>query len=96
MLTNITYKSMDQDNNGYFTVAEVAKILGISRIAVYKRIKVGKMPVVKIGTHFVIPKESLAAIIDGTLDERKKQQLRKAIKKTIDDYGETLRLLGKE
>ena len=80
----------------YLTTSELAKLLGISRIAVFKKIKNGKIKAKKIGRNFVIDKKELGGILDESLTERKKIEISETVKKTIKEYGETLKLLGKE
>lgn len=80
----------------YLTTSELAKLLGISRIAVFKKIKSGKIKAKKIGRNFVIEKKELGGILDESLTERKKTEIDASVKKTIKEYGETLKLLGKE
>ena len=80
----------------HLTTAELAKLLGISRIAVFKKIKTGKIKAEKVGRNFVIDKKELGGILDDTLNENKKAEIREAVKKTIREYGETLKLLGQE
>ena len=80
----------------YLTTSELAKLLGISRIAVFKKIKTGKIKAKKIGRNFVIDKKELGGILDESLTERKKIEISETVKKTIKEYGETLKLLGKE
>lgn len=80
----------------YLTTAELSKLLGISRIAVFKKIKSGKIKAKKVGRNFVIDKKELGGILDDTLNEDKKAEIRKAVKKTVREYGETLKLLGQE
>ncbi|MEK7599115.1 MAG: helix-turn-helix domain-containing protein [Patescibacteria group bacterium] len=79
-----------------FSTKEVAEILGISRVAVFKKIKSGRMPAKKIGRNFVIEKKDLPAILGSVLTESKKREIEKAVDKTIREYGQTLKLLGKE
>ncbi len=43
----------------YFSIAQVAKILKISRIAVYKKVKKGQLPAIRIGKIYAIPRESI-------------------------------------
>lgn len=43
----------------YVSVAEAAKILGISRIAVFKKIQKGQLPAVKMGRSYAIDKREL-------------------------------------
>ena len=75
---------------------ELAKILGISRIAVFKKIKSGEIKAQKAGRNFVISQSDLAEILGNTLSEEKKRDIEKSVKKTVREYGETLKLLGKE
>jgi len=75
---------------------EAAKILGISRIAVFKKIKSGDIQAKKIGRNFVIDKKDLPSISGSVLTERKKREIEKSVRKTIKEYGQTLKLLGKE
>ena len=79
-----------------FSTIELARILGISRIAVFKKIKSGEIKAKKIGRNFVINRSDLAEILGDTLSEKKKREIEKSVRKTIKEYGETLRLLGKE
>ena len=83
-------------NKKYLTTAELAKLLGVSRIAIFKKIKSGKIKANKIGRNFVIDKKELGGILDESLTERKKNEISETVKKTIEEYGETLKLLGKE
>lgn len=79
-----------------FSTIELARILGISRIAVFKKIKSGEIKAKKIGRNFVIDGSDLGEILGNTLSEEKKRDIEKSVRKTIKEYGETLRLLGKE
>jgi excisionase family DNA binding protein len=80
----------------YLTTYELAQLLGISRIAVFKKIKSGKIKAKKIGRNFVINKKELGGILDESLTKKKKAEISETVKKTIKEYGETLKLLGKE
>lgn len=84
----------------YLSIAQVAKILGISRIAVYKKVKNGKIKAIRIGRTFAIPKKSIKKyfldVKGAPLKEEEKQEIERAVKKTIDEYGEVLRRLGNE
>lgn len=82
--------------NDYISIAELAKILGLSRIAVYKKVKKGQIKAVKIGRSYAIPRSVLGSILGHTLSEKEKKEIQKAVKKTVKEYGEVLRLLGKD
>ncbi len=79
----------------FLSTTELAQILGISRIAVYRKIKDGKIKAIKIGRNFVIDKNDLSSIFKKRLSEKEKAEIEQAVKKTIKEYGETLKLLGR-
>lgn len=83
-------------NNEYLTIKELADILGISRIAVYKKVKKRQIKAVRIGRNFAIPKKYISNILGKTLSDKDRQSIDKAIKKTVKEYGEVLKLLGRE
>lgn len=80
----------------YVSIQELAKILGISRIAVYKKVKKGQIEAVKIGRSFAIPKAYVSRILGRPLSESDKKEIDTAVKRTVKEYGETLRLLGRD
>lgn len=80
----------------YVSIAEFAKMLGISRIAVYQKVKKGQIKAIRIGRSFAIPKKYIDDILGADLTEENKRQIDKAIRKTIKEYGEVLKLLGRE
>jgi len=82
--------------NEYITIPELAKILGISRIAVYKKVKKGEIEATRIGRNYAISKKYISDFLGKTLRDKAKKDIDKAIKKTVRDYGEVLRLLGRE
>lgn len=75
------------------SVKEVAKLLGISKVAVIKQINAGKIKAEKVGNSFVIDRDVLTFIDDRTISEKQKKDIEKAVAMTIKDFGETLRLL---
>jgi excisionase family DNA binding protein len=93
-LTNI--KPLFVSKNGFFSTTEAAKILGISRIAVFNRVKRGSLKAIRIGKNWAIPKEELENNLGRPLSEEEKRILLEGVRKVIAEYGETLRRLGKE
>ncbi len=80
----------------YISIAQLAKTLGISRIAVYKKVKKGQIKAIRIGRSFAIPRKYLTDITGKTLSEKDKKIIDEAVKKTFKEYGELLKLLGRE
>jgi excisionase family DNA binding protein len=82
--------------SGFITIPQLAKILGISRIAAYRKVKKGQIKAVRIGRNFAIPQKQIASILGKTLRSEDKKQIDEAVKKTVKEYGQTLKLLGSE
>ena len=82
--------------NKHYTVPELAKILGISRVAVFNKVKNGQIKAEKVGRNYVIMDEDITDILQKDLTAEDKAVIKKNVKKIWRDYGETLRLLGKE
>ena len=82
--------------NEYLSISQFAKILGVSRIAIYKKIKKGQIEAIRIGRSFAIPKKYLTDITGKTLSEKDKKIIDEAVRKTFKEYGEVLKLLGRE
>jgi len=80
----------------FLSTREVADLLGISTAAVKKKIKFGTIKARKVGRNYVINKADLPIEVGGELTEIKKKLIDDAVRKTVSEYGETLRLLGKE
>lgn len=89
-------------NKKYISIPQLAKLLNISRIAVYKKVKKGEIKAIRIGRNFAIPTKAIKPLLkkikskDQPLTEQEKQEIDKVVDKTIKEYGETLRLLGDE
>ncbi|MFH1369704.1 MAG: helix-turn-helix domain-containing protein [Planctomycetota bacterium] len=80
----------------YLTIPQLAKILGISRIAVYHKVKKGQIKAQKIGRSYAIPQDTIGGTRSRPLSAGEIRRLDAAIQKVVKEYGETLRLLGKE
>jgi len=80
----------------YITIPELAKMLGMSRIAVFKKVKRGEIMAIRIGRNYAIPKKGLKGLLGAALDEENKKEIDRAVKKTVAEYGRTLKLLGRE
>lgn len=80
----------------FFSTNEAAKLLGISRIAVFKKIKSGEIKAKKIGRNFMIEQNNLSYALGSVLNEKQKRKIEKAVEKTVREYGEALQLLGRE
>jgi excisionase family DNA binding protein len=89
-------KANPKKTDRFLTISQLADILGISRIAVYKRIKKGDIEAEKIGNIYVIPRSYVSEIFGQTLNSRRKKIIAEAVRKVVKEYGEVLIKLGNE
>ncbi|PIR92349.1 hypothetical protein COU01_02120 [Candidatus Falkowbacteria bacterium CG10_big_fil_rev_8_21_14_0_10_44_15] len=80
----------------YYTVKELADIMKISRIAVFKKVQNKQIKAEKVGKTYIILKDEAEKFIDNDLSERLKMEIERGVSQVIKEYGETLRLLGRE
>jgi excisionase family DNA binding protein len=80
----------------YITIPKLARLLGVSRIAVYKRVKRGDIAATKVGRVYVITDRTVRDILQKRLTARRKRRIEAAVKRTIREYGEVLKRLGNE
>jgi len=84
------------EKNEFMTIPQLARLLGLSRITVYNKVKSEEIKAVRIGRNYAINTKDIADILGKTLTKKSKEEINQAIKKTVDEYGEVLRLLGQE
>ncbi len=80
----------------YYTVKELADIMSLSRITIFKRIKAGKIKSEKIGRNYIIYKNDLKEMFSNNLTKDDKISIKNALKIVLNEYGDTIRMLGKE
>jgi excisionase family DNA binding protein len=84
------------ENKDFITVTELAAKLGVTRGAIHKRIKKGQIQVKRIGNVFVVPASEYEGLISKELTRKDKTEIEESVAKVVKEYGETLKLLGKE
>ena len=82
-------------NENFITIPELAKLLGVSRIAIYNRVKKGQIPATKIGRTYVITDQTIANILGKKVTTRGKKRIDAAVRKTVREYGEVLKQFSK-
>ena len=80
----------------YISLAELAKILGISRIAVYKKVKKGDIKAIRIGRSYAVPRSFISSILGHELRKDEKDEIKAAVDRTVKEYGEVLKRLGSQ
>ena len=80
----------------YITIPQLAKLLGVSRIAIYNRVRKGQIPAIKIGRDYAITDQTVAEILGRKVTDQGKKRIDDAVQRTVREYAETLNLLAKE
>ena len=83
------------DRKMYSTI-EVAKILRLSRIEIFRKIKARKIKAEKVGRNYFIAHEDLMEALGKIVGPTKKQNIENAVKKAVREYGRTFKKLAKE
>lgn len=86
---------MSNKDQKYISVREVAKLLGISRVHVIRLINAGKLPAQKIGRAYAINRNDIGGIYKQ-ISAKERAVVQRAVEKTLKEYGEVIRRLGKE
>ena len=81
---------------GFITIPELARLLGVSRITVYNRVKKGQIPATRVGRIYVITDRTTREILGRRLTGRGKKQIDAAVRRAVLEYGEVLKRLGRE
>ena len=80
----------------YITIPQLAKLLGLSRVEVYRKVKKGQIPAMKIGRNYAISDRDITHILGKEVSIQGKKRIDVAVQKTVKEYGELLKKLGKE
>ncbi len=84
------------ESKKYFSLSEIAEILGISRIAVFKKVKSGQIKAEKIGRAYAVSAEEVQYILGKKLTIPQKEIIEQGVRKTVNEYGEVLQMLGSQ
>ncbi len=71
-------------------------MLGVSRITVYNWVKKGIIPAAKAGRNYIITDETLNDVFGRGMTQEKKRRIEAAVERTVREYGEVLKRLGRE
>ena len=80
----------------YLTIPQLAKILGLSRIEVYRKVKKGQIRAIRAGRIYLIADHDVECILNKELTPEMKKQIDMGVAKVVREYGELLKRLGKE
>ena len=84
------------NNKDFLSTSELAELLGVSRVAVFKKVKSGEIKAEKVGRNYVIPISEYHNIIGDFVNEEKKKEIDSVVERAVEEYGETFKKLGAE
>lgn len=79
----------------FLSLSEAARLMGISRVAVFKKIKKGEIKARKVGRVYIINRKSIGGVFQEQTVQQK-NEIKKAVGRVIKEYGEALKKLGQE
>ena len=82
--------------NNLLSTSEIAKILKINRVNVFKKIKSGQIKAEKIGRNYIISKDEVMKALGLVIGDKSKAEIDTIIKRGVKEYGEVFKKLGKE
>lgn len=83
-------------NKKLYSTTEAAKILRLSRIEVFRKIKNGKIKAEKVGHNYAITHEDLLEALGRIIGPSKRRHIERTVKKAVKEYGKTFKKLAEE
>ena len=80
----------------HITIPQLAKMLNVSRVTVYRKVISGLIPAEKVGHGYIISDKTISRLLNKKPSNQDKQQIKTAVDKVVTEYSDTLKLLGKE
>jgi excisionase family DNA binding protein len=80
----------------WVTIPELASQMGLSRIAVYYKVKTGEIPATRIGRNYAISEDTVSHILGQALTQKDKDRIGSVVRLAIKDFGEVFRWLANE
>jgi len=85
---------MQHKQNEYVTIPELAKLLGLSRITVFKKVKKGEIKAIKLGKTYGISRKSLGSLLGEVLGEDEKKEIDRAVKRNCQRIRPNIEAFG--
>ena len=83
-------------NKKMYSTIEAAKILQLSRIEIFRKIKSGKIKAERVGRNYVIEHNDLLEALGKIVGSSKKERIEDAVKRAMKEYGKTFKKLSEE
>ena len=83
---------MQQD---YISTTEAAKISGLNRTQIFRLIKSGCLPAMRVGRNYIIKKENLGIFTDE-ISVGGRRRIEGSVDEVFKQYGDVIKRLGEE
>ena len=84
----------------YLSIPELAKLLGVSRVSIYKKVKSGEIEAIRIGRNYAISvdyvNQYLIDIKAEPLSKEEQERIERNAQRMISEYGDVFIYLGKK
>jgi len=87
---------MEKAQKQYYSVKELADLLGTSRVTIFKKIKSGQIKGERVGRNYIINREDIKDFLTTKLTAKVKKEIENGVIEVIKQYGEVLKKLGRE
>jgi excisionase family DNA binding protein len=78
------------------TIPKLADKMGLSRVAVYKKVKSGKIPATKVGRIYVIATKDVKDLLPSPPSKKELKWVDEAVKREVQEYGMVFKWLSTE
>ena len=78
------------------TVPQLAEAMGLSRVAVHRRVKKGQIRAKRIGHSYIISSEEVSRVLRTRLSAADRAKIDKAVRHVVAEYGQLLKRLSRE
>ena len=93
MLTEGDWVEMVRES---LTISQLARHMGLSRVAVWNKVKKGRIPARKIGSQYVIDAHDANVALGNTLTDDARAVVHRTVGRVIKQYGPVLKRLSRE
>lgn len=88
--------AITRDQSRPLTIPELAERMGLSRVAVYRKVKSGKIPATRVGRIHIVSARTARDILQDKITPARAAWIEAAVKKVVVEYGDVLARLSKE
>jgi excisionase family DNA binding protein len=78
------------------TIPQLADKLGISRIAVWNKVRRGQIPATKVGRQYIVSARDAHVALGEELSPAQRRWIRVTVRRAVRQYGEVLKRLSHE